>query len=307
MQPNTMLFGACESAQKSVVALGMFDGVHAGHRQLLKEAAAIASERGLRLVVYTFQNHPLSAFGAAPRLLSGLDERVALLSSFGADCIAADAFTREFAATEPEAFIRMLSKRFSMACAVAGFNYTFGRRGVANTALLKTLGESVGFDVREVEPYLYKGEPVSSTRIRAAIEAGELGEANAMLERDYALSGTVVRNRRIGTSIGFPTANLGGAEDMVLPKYGVYATRAALGGQTYNAVTSVGKNPTVGGGPVSVETHIMGFDRDIYGERLTVSFVKFLREEMRFASIDELTAQIGKDAERAARALGEGA
>ncbi|MCE5235948.1 MAG: bifunctional riboflavin kinase/FAD synthetase [Clostridiaceae bacterium] len=290
--------GNSMAPERSVVALGMFDGVHAGHRKLMSEAAALARENSLALVAYTFQNHPLSVFGGAPKLLSGLDARTEMLASFGAR-VAVDEFTLELAATEPEAFVHMLSERFSMAYAVAGFNYTFGRNGAGDAALLKELGKKHGFFTREVAPYLYGGEPVSSTRIRASIEAGDLKNANAMLERDYALSGTVVRNRRIGSSIGFPTANLGGVEDMVLPKPGVYATRALVDAKLYKSVTSVGKNPTVGGAGIHVETHIMGFDRDIYGERLTVFFVGFLRDELLFDSVEELALQITKDVERA--------
>ncbi len=292
--------GVCEEQRKkSVVALGMFDGVHAGHRQLLGEAAALAKSEGLRLVVYTFRNHPLSVLGKAPKLLSGPEERISMLRAFGADCVAADEFDLEVAHTEPEAFARALSARFSMVYAVAGFNFTFGRGGVGNVSLLKEFGARLGFSVREVPPFLYKGEPVSSTRIRALIERGEIEEANDMLKREYSLKGPVVRNRCIGRSIGFPTANLGGAEEMALPGAGVYATRALVDGKTYKAVTSVGKNPTVGGKAVSVETHIMEFDRDIYGKTLQVFFAARLREELTFPDVDALAAQIARDVKRA--------
>ncbi|HWS29148.1 MAG TPA: bifunctional riboflavin kinase/FAD synthetase [Clostridia bacterium] len=288
---------------KSVVALGMFDGVHAGHRRLLATAAALAKSEGLKFVVYTFKNHPLSVFQGSPKLLSGLDERVKLLRSFGADLVEADDFTPALAATEPEAFVKSLCGRFSMAIAVAGFNYTFGKNGAGNAALLNELGKKLGFKTREVAPYLFEGEPVSSTRIRTLLLEGELKEANAMLEREYSLSGTVVKNRRIGSTIGFPTANLGGVFDMALPKIGVYATRALVDNKTYQAVTSVGKNPTVGGKSVTVETHIMDFDRDIYGEPLTVSFVEYLRGELSFENVDELAGQIARDVERARKIL----
>ncbi len=297
-------FAPCEpKSEKSVVALGMFDGVHAGHRRLLNESAAIAKENRLRLVVYTFQNHPLSVFGKAPKLLSGLEERVRLLRSFGADCVAADDFTTELAATEPEVFVKMLCERFCMAYAVAGFNYTFGKNGAGDTKLLRELGVKTGFSVRELPPYLYDGEPVSSTRIRMLIESGNIKTANAMLEREYALTGLVVRNRHIGTSIGFPTANLGGLEELVLPQIGVYATRATVEGKTYNAVTSVGMNPTVGGKSLSVETYIMDFSHELYDKQLTVAFVERLRGELYFESVEELAAQISLDVENAKRIL----
>ncbi|HWR18649.1 MAG TPA: bifunctional riboflavin kinase/FAD synthetase [Clostridia bacterium] len=287
------------SKEKSVVALGMFDGVHAGHRQLLSTAAALAKNEGLRFVVYTFKNHPLSVFQKSPKLLCSFSERVKLLYSFGANLVEADDFTLELAATEPEAFVKSLYERFNIKYAVAGFNYSFGKNGAGNTALLKELGKKLGFKTCEVEPYLFEGKPVSSTRIRMLLQEGNISASNAMLEREYSLSGTVIRNRRIGNTIGFPTANLGGIDDMALPGIGVYATRTFVDNETYHSVTSIGKNPTVGGKSVSVETHIMDFDRDIYGKTLTVSFAEFLRGELPFDNVDELAKQIKRDVERA--------
>jgi len=285
--------------EKSVVALGMFDGVHAGHRRLLSTAAALAKSQGLRFVVYTFRDHPLSVFKESPKLLNSFEERMKLLYSFGAELVEADDFTLELAATKPEAFIKSLCERFFMAFAVAGFNYTFGKNGAGNAALLKELGTKLGFETLEVEPYLFEGKPVSSTRIRTLLQDGDLSKVNAMLEREYSLSGTVIKNRRIGNTIGFPTANLGGISDMALPGVGVYATRALVDNVVYRAVTSVGNNPTVGGKSVTIETHIMDFDRDIYGKKLTVSFVGYLRGELSFENVDELAKQIAKDVERA--------
>ena len=182
---------------------------------------------------------------------------------------------------------------------VAGFNYTFGDRGAGDTALLKTLGEELGIAVRVLGPVSYENEPVSSTRIRAWLEQGELETANAMLGTCYALSGAVTANRRIGHALGFPTANLEGYGNKVLPLSGVYAARAFVAGEAFNAVTNVGNNPTVEGRSTTVETHLLDFERDIYGMPLRVEFVARLRGEVKFPSREALAAQIAADAAHA--------
>ncbi len=289
-------------AQGAVIALGTFDGVHAGHRALLHEAAALAETLHAVPLIYTFRNHPLSLFGREPRLLMTPEERIAVLEATGVP-VAADVFDAAFAATPPREFVRMLVERFGMRGAVAGFNYTFGDRGAGDTALLQALGKELGFSVRVLGPVSYENEPVSSTRIRAYLEQGELDAANAMLGTRYALSGTVAPNRRIGHTLGFPTANLEGYGNKVLPRSGVYATRAFLAGKAFPAVTNVGNNPTVEGQVTTVETHLLDFDRDIYGMPLRVEFEARLRGEVRFPSREALAAQIASDAAHAREIL----
>ena len=199
----------------------------------------------------------------------------------------------------------MLVERFALQGAVVGFNYTFGDRGAGNTALLQALGKELGFAVQVIEPVSYDGAPVSSTRIRACLEEGELDAANAMLGACYALSGTVAANRRIGHTLGFPTANLEEYGNKVLPSPGVYAARAYVAGQVFQAVTNVGNNPTVEGKVTTVETHLLEFDRDIYGMPMRVEFVARLRGEIRFPSREALSKQIASDAARAREILAE--
>ena len=175
--------------------------------------------------------------------------------------------------------------------------------GAGDTALLQALGKELGFSVRVLGPVSYENEPVSSTRIRAYLEQGELDAANAMLGTRYALSGTVAPNRRIGHALGFPTANLEGYGNKVLPRSGVYATRAFLAGKAFPAVTNVGNNPTVEGQVTTVETHLLDFDRDIYGMPLRVEFEARLRGEVRFPSREALAAQIASDAAHAREIL----
>lgn len=289
----------------SVIALGTFDGVHLGHRQLIDAALALARENGLRPLIYTFSNHPGEAFGQKARLLMAGPARIAALSAL---CeTVADPFDAAFAAVEPADFIRMLTERFSMKTAVAGFNYTFGKGGAGDIALLRELGSQMGFSVCEIPPRTYAGAPISSSRIRAAVEEGDMEAAAAMLGRPFTLEGRVSAGKAIGHSLGFPTANLPAAEDQVLPAAGVYASWAILeDGDRRPAVTNVGSNPTVGGREITVETHILDVRENLYGRALEVAFARRLREDRRFSSREALAAQIGKDVSEARAVLAGG-
>lgn len=221
---------------KRAIALGTFDGVHIGHRAIINAAIDKAAELDMEPMIYTFTAHPMALFGKQPPLLMTQSERMAALDGMGC-MLSADEFSAEYAATEPEQFIKMLIERFNMGCAVAGFNYTFGRRGEGSVELIKKLGEKYGFAVEIVPPVMYKGEAVSSTRIRACLEAGRVKDAGKMLGAPYSITGPVIRNRGIGRTLDYPTANIAGWEDRAVPMAGVYATRAVLDGEKYPAVT----------------------------------------------------------------------
>ncbi len=285
----------------SVVALGTFDGVHLGHIALIDKAREIAAQERLSMLIYTFKNHPLEIFACTPKLLMTHSERLLALEARGGESctVAADMFTREYAATEPEAFARMLVDRFCAKHIVVGYNHTFGKGGRGTPELLCELGAQQGFEVSIVKPVLYLGEAVSSTRIRAALEGGDIKNANAMLGAPYALCGNIRHDKGIGTKIGFPTANLVFEEYKQLPLSGVYATRATVNGKAYAGVTNVGTNPTVNGERTSVETHIIDFSRDIYGEAFRVEFLERLRSEKKFNSMAALAEQIAKDTAQA--------
>ncbi len=282
-----------------VVALGMFDGVHLGHRALIARAVTEAGRFCAEPVVFTFSNHPMEVLGSGVRLLSGIEERNQLLSSLGISEINSVPFTREVAAMPTEAFVDLLAERWNIRALVVGYNYTCGERGLGTPEILTEIGLQRGFSVFVVPPILYEELPVSSTRIREAVERGEVELAEKMLNRHYALSGVVVENRRIGRRIGFPTANIAAEENRVLPKDGVYATFARVEGAVYRAVTNLGTNPTVHGDHLTIETHIIGFDADIYGKQLTVAFRHYLRGELVFSSLDELKMQIQMDVAQA--------
>ena len=288
-----------EMTTPAVVALGMFDGVHIGHRALIEAAIADAKENRAVPAVYTFANHPMEVLGGGVRLLCSARERGAILRSLGLEEIVSEPFTRELAALSPEAFVEGLLRRWDVRELVVGYNYTFGERGRGTPETLESLGRIKGFGVRVVPPVLFEGEPVSSTRVREAVERGDMPLAEAMLSRKYALSGKVVQNKRIGRRIGFPTANIEADVRRVIPKEGVYATYAYVGGAAYRAVTNIGTNPTVHGEKMSVETHILDFDQDIYGADLTMAFRFFLRGEVAFESLEDMKRQIGEDVLRA--------
>lgn len=286
---------------KKAIALGTFDGLHRGHRRILEAMEKAAEELGLQKAVYTFSNHPLEAFGMAPKRLMTDEERLAGLGQYGE--VIAERFDMALASTPPEEFARRMVEEHGMAVAVAGFNYTFGSKGSGSVEKLREYGAKYGFEVREIPPFEQDGEPVSSTRIRAAVEAGDIASANGMLGRAYSLTGPVIANKGIGRRIGYPTANVRTDSGLVLPKSGVYACRVLFNGSYYGAATNVGCNPTVHGEGITIEPHILNFNEGIYGEILTVEFLEYLRGEIEFPSVTELSDQIGRDAEKTAEIL----
>lgn len=279
----------------AVVALGMFDGVHAGHRALLEKTVEAANAEHAIAAVYTFSNHPMEVLGGGVRLLSDMRERNAIIRSLGIDELVSEPFTAEVASLSPEAYVNALLERWDVRELVVGYNYTCGERGAGTPETLTEIGKSRGFRVSVVQPVLYEGEPVSSTRIRIAVERGEMELAAAMLGRRYSFSGRVVKNKRIGRRIGFPTANIEADPLRVVPPDGVYASYAFVEGAAYRAVTNIGNNPTVNGEKRTIETYIIDFDADIYGRELTVAFRFMIRGEILFSGIEELKEQIKKD------------
>ena len=278
----------------------MFDGVHLGHRALISRLLDEAKRLRAISVAYTFSNHPLEVLGGSVRLLSSIRERNQTLLALGAEQVQSIPFTRETAVLSAEQFIGTISESYDIRALVVGYNYTCGAHGVGTPETLRNIGTRQGFSVSVVEPVLYGGEPVSSTRVREAVERGDVTLAQTLLKRRYTLSGKVVKNQRIGRRIGFPTANIDADPKRVIPADGVYATYAFVGGAAYRAVTNVGTNPTVHGTALTIETHLIDFDGDIYGETLTVAFRKRLRGEATFDSLDALKEQIRLDVSEAA-------
>jgi riboflavin kinase/FMN adenylyltransferase len=285
-----------------VVSVGNFDGIHRGHLLIFKKVVSRAREAGGTSVVVTFEPHPQRVLNpeAAPSLLTDLDSKLSLLEGEGIDVVLVVPFTRTFARTAPRAFVaEILHKRVGAKELFVGHDFAFGKDRAGTIALLQAEGQKLGVAVTVVGAVEWKGEKVSSSRIRKALETGEPERAGNLLGRPYSLSGKVVEGYREGRILGFPTANLTLASDVLIPAQGVYAVRVLWGGTSYDGVANIGTSPTFEDRPLRLEVHLFDFTGDLYDEVLEVDFVARLRQERRFSSADELASQILKDAQEA--------
>ena len=284
--------------QKSTyVALGSFDGIHKGHLALINKSNELSRKNDSLSMVYTFKNHPRKFINkeGAPKLLITLHEKIRILEDLKVDLSSFVEFNKKFMKLEPEEFIENLIKNYNVRGIVVGFNYRFGHKNKGDVKLLKKLCDLKGIELYVIEPFTYKSEVVSSTRIRKALSEGELEDDNNMLGRYFSLSGEVVSGKKIGRTINFPTANLKNNDEIILPKIGVYYTNVEVNGEIYKGITSVGNNPTVNGKNTTVETHILNFDEDIYGKHIKLYFISKIRNEKKFNSLEELKEQLIKD------------
>ncbi|MES1255225.1 MAG: bifunctional riboflavin kinase/FAD synthetase [Acidobacteriota bacterium] len=288
-----------------VLALGNFDGVHRGHRKILERVRRVASEHGASSVVMTFDPHPPRVVrpDKAPPLLMTTAQRLEALAAAGVDGAAIVRFTPELSQWDPEMFVRTVLVQWLRVAEVwVGANFLFGRERSGNFSLLRTLGARYGFRTEKIDPVRYRDFVVSSTRIRRLLSEGRVDESAALLGHEYSIDAMVVRGAGRGAGLGFPTANLCTDNEM-LPPHGVYATTARIYGVVYPSVTNIGVRPTFeAGGLPSIETHIFNFDGDLYGTTLRVGFVRRLRDERTFGTVDLLKAQIAADCQQA-RAL----
>lgn len=291
-----------ERIEPACVALGNFDGVHAGHRKLIEAAVAKAKEKGLASAVFTFSNHPKSLIpGAKPvKNIVYREEKEALIEGLGVDYYVNIPFTAEIMQMSPEAFVKtFLHDKLNAKEIFCGFNYHFGFKGEGDTKLLRILGAKYDFHVNEMKAVSIDGDVVSSTLIRNMIMAGEMEECSKYLGRNYDIGGEVVVGNKLGRTIGFPTSNIMIDESMVTPPNGVYITYCIYNGVKYPSITNVGIKPTIGSFKKNMETHIFNFDKELYGKKIKVEFIKKTRDEVKFRSIEELSAQIAKDCNEA--------
>lgn len=288
--------GKISDVRGSVVTVGTFDGVHRGHREVLKLLTDRGRRSGLRPLVVTFDRHPLATLfpERAPRMLQTGEERDAIIHEAGAEVVEV-AFTRELSSLTAREWIEILRDRYHAVELITGYDNTFGRDGKSlKPEDFVKLGEETGIKV------ITAGElpGVCSSAIRAAVARGDMEDATRMLGRRYKIRGVVERGRQLGRQLGFPTANVAPYENIQLPAVGVYA--GYLNGRP--AVVNVGTNPTITScNPVTVEAHVLGFDKDIYGEEVELEFVCKLREEKKFDSLEALRQQIELDAQKALR------
>ena len=286
-------------AQPVCAAIGIFDGVHRGHQELLRQTLADARACGGLAVAITFDCHPnvIVAPQRVPSLIQTLSQRLESLGTLGMDAVLLLHFDHALSEQGGETFVRSLAAelgRLRRLC--VGADFVFGHRRSGNVALLRQLGAELGFQVHGLPAVAAGGHVISSTRIRETIRHGDFAAAAGWLGRPYALAGRVVEGDKLGRQLGFPTANLevGG---LVLPPNGVYATAAALGPVRRRSVTNIGLRPTLAEPAPSlhVETHLLGFTGDLYGQLLEIQFLGRLREERQFASLEQLQRQIGQD------------
>ena len=288
-----------------IATTGFFDGVHTGHRLVIERLVSLARQRGDESLVVTFWPHPRAVLqdGARElRLLNTLDEKKELLRSLGVDRVEVLDFTRSFAALTAEQYLReILRDRFGVTTLLMGYDNRLGSDRLT-AASLKPAADGMGVELMELPPLSFRpGEAsgeISSTQIRIALEHGDIDSAEKMLGYAYSLTGAVVAGNRLGRTIGFPTANMKLYEPLKLvPGRGVYAVDVEVLGRKFRGMTNIGTRPTVGGLTTSIETHILDFDEDIYGLPLRVTFLRRLRDEVRFPSLEELKAQLEKDRE----------
>jgi len=285
------------------LAIGVFDGVHLGHQAVISTSTSHAGSADGTPVVITFDPHPLKVLRPrnAPHLLTATQHKIALIRDLGVEHLLVINFDKKFAATPPENFIEQLvihSRPLREIC--VGHEWSFGKDRRGNLDLLKKLGAQFDFDVVGIPPVKVNGAVVSSTAIRQAVEKGDFAKAAAMLGRDYTILGTVKAGDKLGKKLGYPTANLS-AHSEQFPPNGVYLVEARIQGVFYHGVVNLGYRPTISSGKSErvLEIYLLDFDRDIYGENVEVRFVRYLRPERKFDSLEALVGQIELDVRQA--------
>ena len=288
----------------AVVTIGTFDGVHIGHQAILKRLVNEAKNNNGHSVLITFWPHPrfiLNKDADKLKLLTTFDEKVKMVEDLGVDYILKIAFTPQFSNLTADEFVQqILVDRVGTKKLFIGYDHHFGNNREGNIDFLKANSSKYGFDVNEISRQEIDHIGVSSTKIRNTLESGEIHLANSLLGRNYSIHGTVVDGNKKGKSIGFPTANIEVPESYkLLPGDGAYAIKAHVKGETHLGMLNIGFKPTVGGQVRTIEAHLFNFEADIYGEQIQVEFVKSLRKEMKFESLDALKSQLNKDKESA--------
>ena len=284
--------------EKTIYALGFFDGVHLGHQALLTACRSLANRHGCKAGVVTFIDHPDSlVLGKTPALINTIEDRKRLLFAYGMDSVTALPFDKALMTTHWSSFLTQLTEQ-GAAGFVCGSDFRFGAGGSGTAKKLSAFCDSRNLPYAIVPQQLLDGVRISSTCIREFLAAGDMEKANRFLGHPHVLTGQVVSGRGLGHTIGVPTANLALSEGVLLPRSGVYACKAWVEGNSYLAVTNVGSRPTVGGHRVTVEPWLLDFEGDLYGKQLTLTFHKFLRPEEKFPDLTALQQEIQKNAEQ---------
>jgi len=292
--------------RETLLTIGVFDGVHLGHRHLIRKLIQRAAGGNFLSGVVTFNSNPKAVLSPKTKMacLTTLEERASILKSLGIDLVVPITFTTEVAALSAREFVLYLKKYLKLRGLVIGPNFALGRGREGNVATLQSLGQELGFTVEVVKPLMTENILVSSTAVRGALARGDMKTTTKLLGRYFSLTGPVAGGFERGHGIlGFPTANIQLEQEQAIPEDGVYATLAHVGDKVYQSVTNIGVKPTFGKGERTVEVHILDFTGDLYGRKLTIELVERLRAEVKFAGPEELAAQIKEDVEQAKTVL----
>lgn len=284
----------------TAVALGNFDGIHIGHQYLLEDNVKKAKHNNLKPSVLIFKNHTKTVLkkdkNSKIDILTSYEQKMKILEQLGIEVVYIMDFNEEVMKLSPDMFVKnILKKQLNAKLITVGFDYRFGYKAQGDSHYLKELGKINGFSVNIIDPIYVEDEIVSSTSIRNLLRDGNIRKANKFLGRNYTLTGTVISGRSRGRELGFPTANMKLNDNYVIPKIGVYKTFTHIGDRKLLSLTNIGYNPTFDEKELKIETYILNFDENIYGSTIKVEFVKFIRDDVKFNSVEELKEQMKKD------------
>ncbi|MAZ29207.1 MAG: riboflavin biosynthesis protein RibF [Cytophagaceae bacterium] len=294
--PSAQEFNGSKS---TVVTIGTFDGVHRGHRKIISRLIASAQSNALESVVLTFFPHPRMVVQkeSSIKLIDTIDERIHLLEETGLDHLIVHPFTHEFSRLSAEEFVEeILVNQLRAKRVIIGYDHHFGRNRNANIDDLRRYGKQYGFDVEEISKQDIDDVAISSTKIRKALEAGDLALANEFLGKPFMLTGTVTRGKGLGRKLHYPTANLHIAEDYkLIPAKGVYVVQSQIGHKDYYGMMSIGTNPTVGGSALTIETFFFDLSMDLYDKKIQIEVLTRIRDEKKFDNLDQLVRAMKQD------------
>lgn len=292
---------------KKAIALGNFDGLHRAHTKIVKTCCQYAEENGLESSVLLFLEHTVNVItGKKVKLITDEAEKLEILDAMGVDCVYIREFDADFMHLSPEEFICGLIDKLNITAVCVGYDYRFGYKAEGDVSVLKKLGEKHGFEVIVTDEMKTGGVTIKSTKIRELVCEGKVDDASLFLGRPFSITGEVTKGLRNGHKLGTPTANVGYGDNKILPKEGVYMGYTTVCGVRYDSVINVGSNPTFDAKKITVESHIIGFSGDIYGKTVKVDFVKRIRGDIKFDSLDGLKAQIKSDIQTAKEQLHRG-
>lgn len=280
----------------TIICIGNFDGIHIVHNQIISNVVNTAKEKSCKSMVITFKQHPLYTINPtnAPKLLMNLKEKINIIENMGVDYLVLYDFL-EVKNISHYRFVEYLVENYNMKKIICGFNFKFGHKNKGNIYTLKEMSTKYNFEIDVYDPIRLLNKKISSTKIRTYINYGEIEKANKLLGRFFNISGIVVKGKQLGRKLGFPTANIEYDSTYCIPQNGVYATITKYKDRLYSSMTNIGYNPTFKNKHISIETHIINFSEDLYGEIITINFIKKLRNEILFSDVYSLIEQLTMD------------